>query len=67
MGQETRNSSFTHEPDDDWHYVFERLEQGRICPSELISHRYSLEEIDKGFHIMRDKTQDYIKIMAEEI
>ena len=56
-----------HESDDDWHYVLKRLEQRRICTSELISHRYSLEEIDKGFHIMRDKTQDYIKIMAEEI
>ena len=62
----TWNSSFIHEPDDDWHYVLNRLEQGKISPSKLISHRFPLEDIEKGFQIMRDKTGDYIKIMAEK-
>ena len=61
----TWNSSFTHDVSDDWHYVLNRLEQRKISPSQLISHRYSLEDIVQGFQMMRDKTEDYIKIMAE--
>lgn len=58
------NSSFTGEEGDDWHYVLKRLEEKRIMPAELISHRFSLEELEKGFHIMRDKTEDYVKVMG---
>lgn len=60
----TWNSSFTGEQTDDWHYVLERLTQKRIAPAELISHRLSLEDLDEGLHIMRDKREDYIKIMS---
>ena len=60
----TWNSSFTHEQKDDWHYVLERLENHRIKPAELITHRCSLEEINKGFEIMRDKKEDYGKVMG---
>lgn len=59
----TWNSSFTNSEDDDWHYVLERLESQRIQPSELISHHLALEELEQGLHIMRDKTEDYIKII----
>ena len=58
----TWNSSFTNSRDDDWHYVLERLESKRIEPSKLISHHLALEELEQGLHIMRDKTEDYIKI-----
>ncbi|WP_044936448.1 galactitol-1-phosphate 5-dehydrogenase [Pseudobutyrivibrio sp. LB2011] len=61
----TWNSSFTHEKDDDWHYVIDRLQQGRIHPEELISHRYKLEDILDGFEIMRDKKEEYVKVMGE--
>lgn len=61
----TWNSSFAQDKEDDWHYVLDRLAQKNISPSQLISHRYSLENIDQGFYIMRDKTEDYIKIMAK--
>lgn len=60
----TWNSSFTGKPDDDWHYVMERLSCGAFSPERLISHRVSLEELSEGFEIMRDKTEDYIKIMG---
>lgn len=60
----TWNSSFTGEMQDDWHYVLGKLEQKRIAPEELISHRYVLKELEKGFHIMRDKKEDYVKIMG---
>lgn len=59
----TWNSSFTGEMEDDWHYVLNRLQRGTIHPENLISHKFLLEEIEKGFQIMRDKTQDYVKIM----
>ncbi len=60
----TWNSSFTQDPGDDWHYVLKCLAHEKITPSGLISHRLSLEELGKGFGIMRDKTEDYIKIMV---
>lgn len=60
----TWNSSFMHEDNDDWHYVLNKLEQGKIHPGDMISHKYSLENIIQGFEIMRDKKEDYIKIMA---
>lgn len=60
----TWNSSFTGEGEDDWHYVLKVLEQLKVRPEDLISHRYSLAELEDGFHIMRDKSEDYIKIIA---
>lgn len=59
----TWNSSFRHEKDDDWNYVLSRLEEKRIEPEKIITHRMSPDEFLKGFEIMRDKTEDYVKIM----
>lgn len=59
----TWNSSFTNDPADDWHYVMKRLKQKKVRPEELITHRFLPEQLEQGFHIMRDKTEDYIKIM----
>ena len=61
----TWNSSFTHEPDDDWHYVLGRLQQGGISPETLITHKYPLSDIVNGFEIMLDKREEYVKVMAE--
>lgn len=60
----TWNSSFTGSHLDDWHYVLKRLEENKVAPERLISHRFSLEKLETGFHIMRDKTQEYGKIMG---
>lgn len=60
----TWNSTFTQEPEDDWHYVLDRISQGRIEPEKFISHRFLLEELERGLHIMRDKTEDYVKVMV---
>ena len=63
----TWNSSFSQrentEKQDDWHYVLGRLREGRISPGSLITHRLQLEELERGFHIMRDKTEHYTKVM----
>lgn len=58
------NSSFTRGPEDDWHYALERLFGERAAVERLISHRLPMEELEKGFHIMRDKSEDYVKIMG---
>lgn len=60
----TWNSSFTGEETDDWHYVLKRLEENKVNPAQFITHRLSLEEIEQGFHIMRDKSEDYVKVMC---
>ena len=60
----TWNSSFTHEEDDDWHYVVDKLANDRVKPETLISHRLPLEELEKGMQIMRDKSEDYVKVMG---
>ena len=44
--------------------MIQRLKAGKIRPEKLITHRFSLEELESGFEIMRDKTEAYIKIMA---
>lgn len=59
----TWNSSFTGSGTDDWHYVLERLESKKISPETLISHQFPLEGLEKGLCIMRDKTEDYGKVM----
>ncbi len=60
----TWNSSFTGDAEDDWHFALERLLKGCIAPGKLISHRFSLEELQQGFYIMRDKSEEYGKIMG---
>lgn len=59
----TWNSSFTHQNDDDWHYVLDRLVQKKISPQKLISHQLKLQDAETGFLTMRDKTEDYMKVM----
>lgn len=60
----TWNSSFTHDADDDWNYVIDKLSQKLISPEELITHRLPFKSLEQGLHIMRDKTEDYVKIMG---
>ena len=60
----TWNSSFTREPGDDWSCVLDLLSRKRITPEKLITHRFPLAELEKGLHIMRDKSEDYVKIMS---
>ena len=51
------------EDTDDWGYVFRKLKEGKIHPEKLISHRFPLKELESGLLIMRDKTEDYCKVM----
>ncbi len=60
----TWNSTFTGEMDDDWHYVLERLSSGRVHPAEYITQRYAMKDLIRGFELMRDKSEDYVKVMG---
>jgi L-iditol 2-dehydrogenase len=60
----TWNSSFTHSETDDWHLVLSALENGGLSPERLITHRYPLDRLEAGLLMMRDKTEDYIKVMV---
>lgn len=59
------NSSFTREETDDWHYVLERLAGGRIQPERLITHLLPFERLPQGLEIMRDKSEEYVKVMTK--
>lgn len=60
----TWNSSFTHRKDDDWHYVIERLENGRIAPAAFITHRLPFGELERGLLVMKEKKEEYGKVMV---
>ena len=54
---------------DDWNYVLSRLSEIRksgFSPENLITHRFTLDEMQQGLEIMRDKADEYIKIMVED-
>ena len=64
----TWNSSYLGELDtesvnDDWHYVLNKLDEGKISPEVLITHEYPIEDIIKGFEVMKNKSEPYIKVM----
>ena len=59
------NSSFTGEETDDWHYVLERLDRKRIVPERLITHLYPFEQLPQGLEIMRNKREEYVKVMVK--
>ena len=40
------------------------LADGRINPEQFITHVYPLDAIQKGIEIMRDKSEDYVKVMC---
>ena len=59
----TWNSSYKGREADDWRYVLQKLQQRKIVPTGLITHRLPVKDLEKGFHIMQNKTEDYNKIM----
>ncbi len=66
----TWNSSYLGGEDtgDDWSYVLQRLSSWKLenscfSPEMLITHRMTLQELEKGLDIMKSKSEDYVKIM----
>ncbi len=63
----TWNSSYVKDENDDWHYVLQRLNEGRVAPQVLITHSLKTDELKRGLHIMRDKTEGYCKVMIKGV
>ncbi len=63
----TWNSSYLGYADDardDWKFVIDLLTNIKgFSPTDIITHRFPLEELDKGLSIMHRKSEEYIKIM----
>lgn len=62
----TWNSSFLHEKDDDWNYVLQRLAEKTVNPTSFITHRYTWDNFYEGFLVMRDKRENYCKVICED-
>lgn len=59
----TWNSTYLGKSGDDWDQVIAAIVEKKIDPKQLITHRLSIDEMIKGFEIMRKKSEDYTKIM----
>ncbi len=63
----TWNSAFPEDTEeertDDWSYALGCLQSRRIRPEELITHRYAPRDLEQGFLLMRDKREEYVKVM----
>lgn len=51
---------------DDWNYALKKLKSGAIKPEKIITHRFDIEKLDSGLELMRDKSEEYIKVMVVE-
>jgi len=60
----TWNSSYKHDENDDWHYVIDKLNNGYIHPEKMITHKYDFDGLMTGFELMRDKREEYIKVIG---
>lgn len=58
-----RQTSSMCENPDDWNYVLNRIAEGKLRLQNLVTHRLRLPELETGLSIMRDKTEDYGKVM----
>ena len=59
-------TEYEEEDSDDWHYVLHRLEGGGLAPEQLVTHRFALEDLEEGLAMMRDKAEDYCKVMMTQ-
>jgi len=60
----TWNSSYNNTPKSDWSIVVDALASGTINVKPLITHKYTLENMDEGLEIMRDNKEFYSKVMV---
>ncbi len=60
----TWNSSFVHDESDDWHYAMGRVARGTLHPERLITQRLFLDALIQGFELMKNKSEDYVKVMG---
>lgn len=59
----TWNSTFCHDPEDDWHRVTAAVAEGKLRLSGLITHRLPFDELAKGLAMERNHTEYYNKVL----
>lgn len=60
----TWNSSYSDIHKSDWNLVVDAMASGKINAEKLITHKFNLENMDKGLNIMKDNTEFFSKIMV---
>ncbi len=60
----TWNSSYSDTKKSDWNLVVDAAASGKINLKKLITHKFSLENMDKGLDIMKNNTEFFAKIMV---
>ncbi|HOO79191.1 MAG TPA: galactitol-1-phosphate 5-dehydrogenase [Lachnospiraceae bacterium] len=60
----TWNSSFTKEEQDDWHQTILACVENRLSLTELITHEFPFEDLEKGLRVMREKNVYRNKVMV---
>jgi len=60
----TWNSSYCQCNENDWQYVLDKLKNGRIHPEYMITHKFDFEDLLQGFELMRDKSEEYVKVLG---
>ena len=48
----------------DWKIAIDAMASGKIQNDKLITHKFSLEDMDEGLDIMRNATEFYSKIIV---
>lgn len=60
----TWNSSYNNTPKSDWSIVVDAMASGVIKVKPLITHRFTLENMDEGLNIMKENKEFYSKVMV---
>ena len=60
----TWNSAYNNTPQSDWSIVVDAMSSGAVKVKPLITHRFSLEDMDKGLEIMKSGKEFYSKVMV---
>lgn len=60
----TWNSSFDNSDKNDWKIAIDAMASGKIQNDKLITHKFSLEDMEEGLEIMRNSTEFYNKIIV---
>ncbi len=60
----TWNSSYSDTVKSDWNMVVDAMASKKIDVSKLITHKFTLEDMDRGLNIMKDNTEFFAKVMV---
>lgn len=59
----TWNSSYVSIPKNDWSLALSMMEKGKIKVKQFITHRYSLDQCNEAFQMIKNRSEFYNKVM----